>query len=174
MKALLKNKFFNFQKINNWDIKSIFLYVLFSVFVYMLCVNNTINNIRAIIAFYGLLTHLLMSTILYISLRKLYVFLIWILISIIHFIFYFLTIDNIELIDLKLNIHSSVFLKNTIVFLFLFQLIRFFSLILQKKEFVFAHKHSKFDLLNERETSYYDIFLQLVYIFFVFFINFKL
>ncbi len=84
----------------------------------------------------------------------------WLGIGVVHFIFY---------IKLKLNPslemvngHSATGLRNTIILLVLFQVLRILSLNIQKQEFVAVSK-GRYDLFDERRVNILDFIIFVIY-----------
>ena len=60
--------------------------------------------------------------------------------------------------------HSATGLRNTILLLLLFQVLRFISVSTQGQELVCPSKGSRTDLFDERKVTFIDFFLFVVYI----------
>ena len=93
--------------------------------------------------------------------RNLKVYIFCFTIGILHLFLYYLLKENTTLIGLKNNVVIS--LRNTIILLILFQILRFVSLKTQKQELVGVGRNNK-DVHSTREITRIDIILEVTYI----------
>jgi hypothetical protein len=59
--------------------------------------------------------------------------------------------------------HATFQLKNTLLLLIIYQVLRFLSLKIQKQEFVCPERGLKTDVLGERKPNLLDITLSFIY-----------
>lgn len=93
--------------------------------------------------------------------RNLKVYIFCCTIGILHLFLYYLLKENASLLGLKNNVVIS--LRNTIILLILFQILRFVSLKTQKQELVGVGRNNK-DVHSTREITRIDIILEVTYI----------
>ena len=150
----MKNIFY-FEKMKPFDIWTIGLYMLATITLFFISVDNDI------IHFYVFFLHLGIYVFLYKSLRNFKVYVIWLAIGGVHFLlFYFLNdFHSINKEVVRFNL-----LKNTIPLLLIYQVLRLFSLLIQNKEFVAPNKSSFKDMYDKRTVNFFDYSLFFIYI----------
>ena len=154
---------FYFDKLKTWDKVTIVLYLILSAGLWYYFHNATNTKIQRDILFgYALGTQFFFYFFNYRSLRNLTVYFFWVAIGIIHLYLYFQLKDNHALLNVRG--HSAIGLRNTLVLLLLFQVLRFISARTQGQELVFPSKGSSSDLFDERRTTIIDVILFLVYL----------
>jgi hypothetical protein len=153
---------FYFEKLKPYDKWSIGIYLIISLVLFYFFSFSENNQTKNDIIFgYALSTQLLIYPFCYKSLRNLKVYFIWLLIGIMHLYLYFLLKD-----DPTLNIprgNANFQLKNTLLLLIIYQVLRFLSLKIQKQEFVCPERGLKTDILGERKPNWLDITLSFIY-----------
>ena len=153
---------FFFNKLNTWDKVTILFYIILSFGLWYYFDNTTLSeNKRNILFFYSLGTQLFLIFFNYKSLRNLTVYFFWIAVGFIHLYIYFQ-----QKYDPNLNFargHSTTGLKNTIILLFLFQVLRILSIKVQKKELVNPARSNPKDLFGERSVTFIDFILFAIY-----------
>lgn len=155
-------RLFYFEKLSRWDKISIAFYLALTAICgyYFFYQNNHASN-KTLLLFYSLGTQLLLYLFCYKSLRNLSVFLIWIFIAIIHFFVYVQLKDIPELQNVRG--HASTGLRNTIILLLLFQILRIVSVKTQKQELVAPTVGGKTDMFEGRTVTLVDFALFAVY-----------
>lgn len=138
-----------------------FFYVLLSIefcFFLRLAKNETQNHYLYLYAFF---TQLFIYGFFYKAMRNLKVYIFCLVIGILHICLYYLLKENASLISFHNN--TIVTLRNTIILLIIFQLLRFISLRTQKQELVCPGKNNK-AVFNERNNTRIDLILFTIYI----------
>ena len=159
----MKQSIFNFKKLNTWDKVTIGLYVLISLILWYYFENVTSNKTRRDILFsYSFGTQFFLYGLNYKSLRNLLVYIFWIVIGLIHLFIYF-QLKDVAMFQ-RPGGHLATGLRNTIILLLFFQVLRFISLKTQGQELVCPSKYSKTDIFDDREVTQVDFFLFIVYI----------
>ncbi len=89
-----------------------------------------------------------------------FVYLIWAIFGLLHFVGYLFLKDDpaLEMV----HRHSAVGLRNTLILLFIFQLLRLISVNFQHQEFV-AVARSKTDTFDERRITIVDFLIFIIY-----------
>jgi hypothetical protein len=153
--------FLKTSALGRWDKSTIAIYTVLTICTCYLLYIHPPYDIKPWITFFGFGTPLFLYFFNYRSLRKLYVFLFWCSVSMLHLYLYFHFKDNI-LFDYG---RSSALLpfRNTLILLVLFQLLRWLSRTTSGLELVGLSKSEK-DVWNERKTNTIDVLC-----FFVFF-----
>ena len=158
----IKKPFFYLKELTKTDkiayIGYIIISLLLSVF-YFISGNDTRNEILII---YATSTQFVIYFFLYVSLRNFRTYLIWFSFSFIHLLIYFL-IRNSDAVQMQRGAAVSP-MKNTIILLLVFQLLRFISLKLQNREFVVPPKGGGKDLIENKSISATDYLILLIYI----------
>lgn len=158
---MLKSLFY-FEKLKIWEIGVIVFYFLLSVeffFFLRFAKSETQDNY---IYFYAISTQLLLYPFFYLSMRNLKVFLFCIAVGVSHLCLYYLLKENASLIDLQNN--TIISLRNTLILLVIFQILRYISLKTQKQELVCEGKNRNgFDVFNTRKTTRIDSILEITY-----------
>jgi hypothetical protein len=159
----MKQSIFYFETLKLWDKISIVLYFILSFGIWYFFNNTTnVSLQRNILTGYTLGTHIFIYFLNYKSLRNLTVYLLWILISILHLIFYF-QLKDYPLLQ-NVHGHSATGLRNTFLLLLLFKVLRLISIKIQSVELVCPSRASKTDLFDERKVTYLDFILFVIYI----------
>ncbi len=153
---------FYFDKLDLWDQLSIAFYVVVTAICgYFLLYSNSANTNRTMLLFYTLGTQLLLYLLNYKSLRNLTVYLIWIVIALAHLFFYFQLNDSPELQNVRG--HAATGLRNTIIVLLLYQVLRIVSVNTQKQELVAPTRGGTTDIFEGRKLTLIDYLLFVVY-----------
>lgn len=159
----MKRSIFHFKKFNTWDKVTMILYVLISIILWYYFENVTSNKTkRDVLFWYSLGTQFFLYALNYKSLRKLLVYIFWILIGLIHLFIYF-QLKDVAMFQMPGG-HVATGLRNTIILLLFFQVLRFISLKIQGQELVCPSKYSRTDTFDDREVTQFDYFLFIVYI----------
>lgn len=154
---------FYFDKLKTWDKVTIVLYILLSLGLWFYFDNATNTKTQRDILFgYAFGTQFFFYFFNYKSLRNLTVYVFWVVVGIIHLYFYFQLKDNQALLNVRG--HSATGLRNTLVLLLLFQVLRFISAKTQGQELVCPSKGSRTDLFDDRRITVIDFVLFVVYI----------
>ncbi len=158
----MTQQIFYFDRLTTWDkITTTCYLILTGILTYFfLRINNDSSN-RTLLLFYALGTQLLLYLLNYVSLRNLTVFVIWIIFSFGHLYLYYQLKDNPSLQNVRG--HAATGLRNTIITLFLFQLLRFISLKTQGIELVAPNKGGRTDIFEGRKITVVDYVLFVVY-----------
>ena len=153
---------FYFDKLDLWDKISIGFYLtVTAICVYFFLHENSSANNRTLLLFYTLGTQLLLYLLNYKSLRNLTVYLIWIFIAIAHLFAFFQLKDNPELQNVRG--HAATGLRNTIILVLLYQILRITSLKTQKQELVAPTRGGTTDIFEGRKITFTDFALFAVY-----------
>jgi len=154
---------FYFDKLKTWDKVTIVLYLFLSIGLWYYFDNAISSKTQRDILFgYAFGTQFFLYFLNYKSLRNLTVYFLWVLIGILHLFIYFQFKDNPLLQNVRG--HSATGLRNTIILLLLFQVLRFVSAKTQGLELVCPSKGSKTDLFDERQVTFIDFVLFVIYI----------
>ena len=153
---------FYFDKLKTWDKVTLALYLLLSIGLWYYFHSATNHKTQREILFgYALGTHFYIYIFNYRSLRNLTVYILWTLLGISHLYIYFLLKENPLLQNA--HGHSATGLRNTIILLLLFQILRFVSIRTQGLELV-CPSNSGTDLFEERRVTFIDFILFVIYI----------
>lgn len=98
----------------------------------------------------------------YKALRNMSFFICWIVIALIHFAIY-LNIRDIQTTAFMTK-GANTGLRNTILLLVLFQVLRVVSLKIQHQELITPSRGGGLDLYNEREATFLDLLLFFIYL----------
>ncbi len=154
---------FYFDKLKTWDKVTIVLYLLLSIGLWYYFYNTASNKTqRNILLGYAFGTQLFFYFFNYKSLRNLSVYFFWVVVGIIHLFIYFQLKDNQTLLNVRG--HSATGLRNTIILLLVFQVLRFISARTQGQELVSPSKGSTTDLFDDRRITFIDFILFFIYI----------
>ena len=157
-----KKPFIYFDKLTGWNIIVIVFYFIVTLFVIF---NYTSGGVNAadILFFYALLPHLLGYFFLYKALRNFTMYLICFGFAVLHILLYFLFKgnSNFEMVKGK---DPSPILINSVILLTLFQILRYLSLKMQKREFVVPAKGGGKDLFDNITPSATDYVLFVIYL----------
>jgi hypothetical protein len=156
----MKPTFFYFERLKTWDIIAAVCYVVISTVLYSLYKNSTVETQLSIISRYACTTEIILFLLFYKSLRNFSVYLIWLAFALIQFVLYFF-------IRLSQSAHMPGHLaygfRNVIFFVLLYQGLRYFSIKVQKREFVAPVKGSSKDEFDNIELSNVDYIIFFVY-----------
>lgn len=157
----MERNFFYSESFNWWDKWTIFIYALITGCIcYMLTQNITVNMRRWIFA-YGIVTHLFIYFFNYRSLRNFNVFIVWCFFAALHF-YIFLHFQDFMIFKMR-NGNALTPLRNTIILLCVFQLLRFISIKISNQELVSPARGGKTDIWNERKPNGIDFISLIVY-----------
>lgn len=158
---MLGKPFLYSDELKRSDKTIIIIYILFTVGVFITCsLGSDISSQIALIA-YVVLTQLSIYFFFYGLLRNFRLYLIWCGFGILHVIMYFTFKGNHKL-DM-INGNPSYGLLNTIILLLLFQVLRFLSIKLQKREFVAPSRGGNYDIVYNIKVSIIDKILFIIY-----------
>jgi hypothetical protein len=157
----LKKNFFYFERLKLWEKRVIAVYIVITVTLSLFYIKAPFDKKEAILIGYGIGTQLFLFFALYTSLRNSRSYLIWCSFGILHLIIYFFLGNDQFLKMARGNAASS--LKNTIILLFVFQLLRFISIKFQHREFVVPTHGGGKDLFENREVSGVDYLVFVLY-----------
>lgn len=146
----MEKPIFYFEKFNTWDVISIISYLLISIIVYFQC---TLSDF-GIVHMYAFITQFFLITFNYKSLRNLSVYYVWLVIGGIHLFVYFKLIDLPDLVGT--HDHSAKDLKNTLIILGYYQVIRFISARTQGQEWVCPGGSFRYDFFDNRKITIID------------------
>ncbi len=157
----MEKPIFYFDKLNIWDKVTMALYLLLSIGLWYYYDKTVSNKMQRDIVFnYAFGTQLFLYFFNYQSLRNLTVYAFWLAIGILHLYLYFQLKDNLVLQNF--GGHSSTGLRNTLILLILFQILRIISAKTQGQELVCPGK-SRTDLFDDRQITFIDIILFFIY-----------
>lgn len=158
-----KKPIFYFEKFESFDKWSLGFFMVMSIalLAYLNFASSNTNKSTIIIG-YCLVTHFCLYSLLYKSLRNMAVFIIWTAIGLLHLVLYFDL--NSDLSSQLMNKVVTAPLKNTIVLLLLYQVLRIISLKIQDQELVSPHKNVIVESFDERDPNRYDKVLYFTYI----------
>ena len=161
----MKRLLIYFKELSTWDKVIIGLYLIISIWLYFLYANlESVEKKKDILFWYPYGTQLFLYFVNYRSLRNSSVYAIWFIISLIHYYFY-LNLNSDPLLE-GVKAHAATGLRNTVILLSLFQVLRIISLKIQGVELVCPSK-SRTDLFEERDVTIIDFILFVIYIFFL-------
>jgi bacteriorhodopsin len=150
------------KSLGSWDKITIATYIILTIIVAYYYIEDHDSVDAGIMIFgYAVGTHLFLYSFNYISLRNFKVYLIWLFISIFHFVAYLHLRSDITLQNV--NGHGATGLRNTIILLILIQMMRYISIVTQGQEFVAPSRGIK-DSFNERVVSPVDVLLCVAYL----------
>jgi hypothetical protein len=157
----MRKPFIRFEKLKPFDIVAIVIYSIFTLGVLVNYYLGTAHSKQVMLIAYAVTAQIFMYFFLYVSLRNFTSFLIWSGFSFVHILMYLIFKGNSELIMVRGN--PSFQLINTSVLLVLFQLLRYFSIKMQHREFVVPSKGGGKDLFENKEISPVDYVVLLIY-----------
>lgn len=167
----MERPIFRFKKLNTWDKVTMGLYVLISIILWYYFDNATSNKTRRDILFgYAFGTQFFLYGLNYKSLRNLIVYSFWIVIGLIHLFIYF-QLKDVAMLQ-NVGGHAATGLRNTIILLLFFQVLRFISIKTQENELVCPSKYSRTDIFDDREVTVIDFILFFVYVGMIIFLLF--
>jgi hypothetical protein len=148
---------FYFTKLNTWDIATMSIYTLLSVALWYVFDSNQ----GKLLFLYTITTHLFLYYFNYKSLRNLTVYLFWFAFGMIHLYTYF-QLKDVEALE-GVNAHSATGLRNTVVLLILFQILRMISAYVQGQELVPVSAYGGIDFSDFRRPTIIDFMLFNIY-----------
>ncbi len=158
----MRQSIFYFDRLNAWDKISIILYILTtSICGYLFYFDNSFNSNRQLLLLYTLGTHSLLYLINYKSLINLTVYFIWICFALIHLYLYFQLRLDPSLSNFRG--HAATGLRNTIILLLLYQVLRIISVNIQSQELVAPSRGNTKDIFEERRITFVDFILFIIY-----------
>ena len=157
----MRKNIFYFERLRRFDYISIILYLLLSLVLLGFNYSNSPEANRTLIFAYGWGTSMFLYFFCYRSLRNLTVYFIWIIIALIHFYIYLQIKDEPALI--ARGGHVSLALRNVILMLLLFQVLRFVNIKVQNQELVAPARGSQTDLFDERKVNIADFISFVIY-----------
>lgn len=159
----MSGPFFYFAKLNRWDLISIAVYSLLTAGLwYYFVITPEYSHRRVVLYVYAIWTQLVLFALNYKSLRNLAVYLIWIAFACLHLFGYFQLRGNAML--QSFGFHASTGLRNTILLLLLFQVLRYLSLRIQGRELICPSTKGRPDPFDGRTPGFTDFILMAVYI----------
>ena len=160
MKNSSENKIINYDKFNNWDYATITIYFLVTIIVLFTSFYEY-DSWRINIYMYAFSTPLFLYILNYKSLRKIYVYLIWLIFSLLHLWIYFKLKEKYNS-DTEI-VYYTQRLCYTSVFLLYFQIARVIHIKIKNIELVAPSWGGSYDIYDMRKIKFLD------YIFFVIF-----
>ncbi|MBS1519609.1 MAG: hypothetical protein JST50_01330 [Bacteroidetes bacterium] len=153
--------FLYYDRLKLWDIIIITIYLIFSISVFIIYRYGSNEFVLSVALAHIVCSQIFSFIFLYRLLRNFSFYLIWFGFAILHAVMYFLLIGNrqFEAEDVK---PFPVFL-NTIVLLLIFQVLRYFSLKIQKREFEFPASRAPYKMPGEIESSAIDGLVLIIY-----------
>jgi len=155
-----KKPFIYFDKLTEWNIWVIAFYFIFTIFVIFNYASRGVNS-ADILFFYALSPHLLGYFFLYKALRNFTMYLICFGFAMLHILLYFIFKGNFNFEMVKES--PSPILINSIILLILFQILRYLSFKMQKREFVVPSRGGGKDLFDNIAPSATDYVLFVIY-----------
>jgi len=155
-------KLFYFDILKTWDQATIFFYILVSLVIVGMYDNLDVEGRKNLIFNYTIGTHFFLYLFNYKSLRNLTVYFFWLVVGFIHLYFYFQLKDNTNLFFARG--HSATGLRNTLILLLLYQLLRFLSAKTQHQELVSPTRGGGTDLFDDRKVTFVDYTFFVVYV----------
>ena len=153
---------FYFNKLNLWDKITITLYIFLTIGLgYYFVYTSNYEAKRDILSIYALGTQIFFYFFNYKSLRNLNVYFFWITVGLLHLFLYY-QLREIPMLQ-NMRGHSATGLRNTIILLFHFQVLRFISAKTQGQELVCPSRGSRTDLFDERRVTFIDFGLFAIY-----------
>jgi hypothetical protein len=156
-----KKPFFYFDELKLSDKIAIGIYLVLTLVLLYSYNFLSPQTTQFILIMYIVVPQLSIYIFLYVSLRNFKVYLIWMFFSFVNILMYFIFRKNPDLVMYRGNPSSG--LINTIVLLLLFQLLRYFSLQIQHREFVAPAKGGGKDLIENRELTLADYSILIIY-----------
>ncbi|QEM06732.1 hypothetical protein DIU31_025675 [Mucilaginibacter rubeus] len=153
--------FIYYETLKQWEIITVVIYALITVVIILSPFVFDIETRQNSVIFYAILTQLSLLFLLYVSLRNFRSYLIWLGFGIIHFML-FLWFQNDTELDAGMA-NPSVALANTLPLLLLFQLLRFFSINTQQKEFGVPSKGGRTDWIEDKKITGIDCLAGIIY-----------
>lgn len=161
-KAKVQKPFIHYEPLKPWEITVIKIYAIITLCIASSSLILSAEGRQVAIIIYAGFTQLFSYVFLYVSLRNFKVYLIWFSFGVIHFILYLCFKADIELE--MVNGNPSRLLINTLPLLLLFQLLRYFSMKAQRREFVVPAKGGGPDIIERKNVSGIDYLILLIYL----------
>ncbi|MHC1732685.1 MAG: hypothetical protein AB9888_11760 [Bacteroidales bacterium] len=160
----MEKQIFYFDKTTKWDKITILLYIVLSIGLTVYYRNNPLDYKlqRDVLFAYTFGTHLFLYLFNYKSLRNLKVYFIWFALGLIHLLIYFKLKDVSYLQNVKG--HASTGLRNTVLLLILYQILRFISAKTQGQELVAPARGSTTDFFDDRRVTIIDFIAFAIYL----------
>ena len=149
----MKANIISFNKLSNWDITSLTVYFLISLFILFIGLNDYEYNGR-FISIYAFSTPLFLYLINYKSLRNIIVYGAWLIFSLFHIWLYFI-IQNKLYFDISPE-YAGDGLLYIFPFLLYFQLARIIHLRIKNTELVAPSWGGSFDIYDNRKIDFLD------------------
>lgn len=154
-------QFLKRESLTTWDISSITIYTFVTIFIYYLGENKQIEWYNTI-SMYSFGTPLFLYLFNYKSLRNLYVFIFWFIISLTHIYMYSkFSVGSTWTAPNGANYFDS--LQFNWVFLIYFQLARFIHLKINKNELVGPAYGGNYDLIDDKKIDFLDYFFFIIF-----------
>lgn len=142
-------------------------YIILTLVTFLFLLSGQNDTVEKWVLCYGYFTHLLFYLFLYVSLRNLKTFLIWIGFSLFHLFLYFHFYQTGTTVASQF---SMMPLRNTTILLVIFQLLRWTFLKIRKVNLVMPWRSGK-DLFEERVPEVLDFLWLLIYMVAFFVLN---
>jgi len=156
-----KKPFIYFNKLSKDHITLVVAYFIFTTIIIFICISGSTDAAQIALIGYVVATQLAGYFFMYKALRDFTTYLICFGFAVLHILLYFLFKGNPNLEVVKGNISSA--LLNSFALLVLFQILRYFSLKIQKREFVVPSHGGGKDLFDNIEPSPTDYALFVIY-----------
>lgn len=138
-----------------------FFYVLLSIEFCLFLTHAKSETQNHSLYFYAFFTQLFLYGFFYKAMRNLKIYIFCLAIGMLHFCLYYLLKENASLISFHNN--TIITLRNTVILLIIFQLLRFISLQTQKQELACPSSKNK-TVFHERYNTRIDTILLLIYL----------
>ncbi|SDE17220.1 hypothetical protein SAMN05216464_104217 [Mucilaginibacter pineti] len=161
-KVKIKKPFIYYEDLKPWEFTVAVIYALATLGVIVTCYLGSGDTKQITIIMYGGLPQMFLYFFMYVSLRNFRSYLIWFGFGIGHLILYFIYKGDLELQMYRGN--PSAGLVNTIPLLLLFQLLRYASRKIQRREFVAPAKGGGPDLIENKKVTFIDFAICMIYI----------
>lgn len=159
----MRKKIFYFEPFRKYDIISITVYIILSLLIiYFYGSSNSFEMKKDLLFGYTICTSMFLYLFNYVSLRNLSIYFTWIVIAIIQFLFYLNLKDDPNLNNV--NGHAAIGLRNILILLLFYQILRFVNIKIQNQEFVAPSKGSRTDLIERRSINIIDYISFILYI----------
>ncbi len=153
--------FLYFDKLTQWNVGVIVFYIIFTIVVVFINTSGRADVAQMVLIAYVVITQLMGYFFMYKALRNFTVYLICCGFALLHIFLYFLFKGNLGLKTVQGDFSSALF--NSIILIILFQVLRYLSLKIQKREFVVPAKGGGKDLFDNIEPSIVDKILFVIY-----------
>jgi hypothetical protein len=156
----IQKPFFYFEELKDFDKVAIGAYGIFTVVLIFVFFFADDKTKQFVLIMYCILPQLFIYFFLYVSLRNFTAYLIWFAFGLLNLILFFFFKSNERLNMVRGN--PAWELLNTIILLWLFQVLRFLSLKVQKREFRTVSRNGK-DLFENKDISGTDYLIFIIY-----------